>query len=184
MIALFSLSFTAYSYGYRLNTSTSFPPGIYIIDSIKDDYQTHDLVLLCPPDNQSVRIALVRGYIGSGRCKSQTTPMIKRIAATYSDKVSLDGVISVNDHELPDTAIQSHDSQLRPLARFKLNGKSQFLMPYKQVFVYSDYAPSYSFDSRYFGPVPVENIRGTVNPVFLLTDIRTFIDVVNLGLGD
>ncbi|GIU51310.1 putative conjugal transfer protein TraF [Shewanella sairae] len=182
MITLFSLSFTAYAYGYRLNTSSSFPPGVYVIDSIKAEYQTNDLVLLCPPDNHSVRIALVRGYIGSGQCKSQTTPMIKRIAATYGDNVVLDSTITVNGHELPYTTIQSHDSRQRPLTPFALNGNRQFRIPYQHVFVYSDYAPSNSFDSRYFGFVPVENIQGTVKPALLFADIQAFIEVVNLGL--
>nr|WP_280173738.1 conjugative transfer signal peptidase TraF [Moritella viscosa] len=176
MIALFSLSFTVYINGYRLNTSTSFPPGIYVIDAVKDVYQTQDLILFCPPNNNSVKTALARGYISQGRCKSQTTPMIKRVAAIYGDKVTLSDTISINNHELTNTTIKYQDSLKRSLIPFSLNGKSQFTVPYQQVFVYSDHAPSNSFDSRYFGPVPTNNIHGTVKSVLLIADVQAFIE--------
>jgi len=182
MIALFSLSFTAYSNGYRLNTSTSFPPGIYVIDTSKSgyEYQIQDLILFCPPDNNSVKTALARGYISQGRCKSQTVPMIKRVAAIYRDEVTLGDTISINDLELTNTIIKYQDALKRSLIPFTLNGKNQFIVPCQQVFVYSDYAPNNSFDSRYFGPVPIKNIHGTVKSVLLIADVQAFIEAFHL----
>lgn len=182
MIALFSLSFTAYINGYRFNTSTSFPPGIYVIDKSKDgyEYQIRDLILFCPPDNNSVKTALARGYISQGWCKSQTIPMIKRIAAIDGDEVILGDTISINNDELTNTTIKHQDALKRSLIPFTLNGKSQFIVPYQQVFVYSDYAPNNSFDSRYFGPVPINNIHGTIKPVLLIADVQAFIEAFHL----
>ena len=181
ILVFISLCFTAYTYGYRLNTSQSYPPGVYVISEVKDQYQVQDLILFCPPEGPIILTALERNYINEGPCNAGTVPMIKRIAATAGYDVLLDEVIFINGLPLSDTIIQTQDRQLRPLTAFSHHGRHAFMLPPETVFVYSEYAPTHSFDSRYFGYVSMDNIHGIVKPVLLWSDIITSWEVVRLS---
>ncbi len=183
VLTFLSFFFTAHTYGYRLNTSQSYPPGLYVISDVKVKCHLNDLILFCPPDNHAIHIALERGYVYKGGCIGGSAPMIKRIAATQGDDVALNGVISINGLSLLDTIILDQDLRQRPLTAFTLNEHIEFMVPFDNVFVYSEYAPKYSYDSRYFGPVPVSNIKGIATPVLLWSDIITLWEVTRLSLG-
>lgn len=172
LVTFIALSLAAYSYGYRLNTSQSYPPGLYVIDAVKSNYQVNDRVLLCPPVHNSIKDAIRRGYLAPGYCDSGSVPMIKSIAAVSGDAVTLNDEVVIRDKALPGSTIQYHDSQGLALTPYRHHGKSRFWMPPGNVFVHSFYAPSDSFDSRYFGPVPTANILGTIKPVILLPDLQ------------
>ena len=166
MVLLLSLAGLAYQQGYRLNTSQSYPPGLYLLNSLASHYQVGDLVLFCPPSGKVVNIAIVRGYINAGRCDSGTVPIIKKIAALEYDSVTLGTLISVNGTELPNTTLLPHDSKHRVLPAYTYKGKRVFVMPHDTAFLYSDHTPKKSFDSRYFGIVPLKNIQGIIKPIW------------------
>lgn len=163
---LFTLAGLAYLNGYRINTSYSYPPGLYQLEVHAGDYQTGELVLFCPPKNKMVTAAISRGYLDKGRCESGSVPIIKRIAAMEKDTVSLGTLISINGTSLPSTTIMQEDGEHRPLTPFTLKGLRQFTLPPDTAFVYSDYAPSASFDSRYFGWVAMKDIQGSIKPIW------------------
>lgn len=165
LVVVFSLSYLGLAYGYRYNTSHSYPSGLYRLDLLSRDYAKGDLVLFCPPNNAAINLAISRGYLDEGRCESGSVPVIKRIAATEFDSVTLDKMIVINGKTLPNTTILKADSQHRPLVPYKLKEKGSFTVPANTVFLYSDYAPRKSFDSRYFGIVAIKDIKGKIKSV-------------------
>jgi conjugative transfer signal peptidase TraF len=166
---LLVLAGLAYLNGYRLNTSHSYPPGLYQLSPHTYLYKKADLVLFCPPNNDAISTAIARGYLDAGRCKSGSVPIIKRIAAIAGYTVTLNEFIHVNGHTLPHTTVLTEDSEHRPLTPFTLKGQHHFALPPETAFVYSDYAPETSFDSRYFGLVAMKDIQGIIKPVWTTT---------------
>ena len=160
----------AYLNGYRLNTSHSYPPGLYQLSHHASQYKKGDLVLFCPPNNDAIATAIARGYLDAGRCKSGSVPIIKRIAAMAHDTVTLNGFIHVNGNTLTHTTVLTEDSEHRPLTPFTLKGQHHFTVPPGTAFMYSDYAPETSFDSRYFGLVAIRDIQGTIKPIWTIAN--------------
>ncbi|WHF58035.1 conjugative transfer signal peptidase TraF (plasmid) [Shewanella xiamenensis] len=151
----------AYFIGIRINTSKSFPPGIYIV-SKANSYKKNDLVLFCPPNKAVMQDAIERGYIDTGRCESDTVPIIKRIVGMSGDYVEFTPTVKINNSELPGSISLQVDGENRALPQLP-----PFTVSINSFFAYSDYAPRNSFDSRYFGDVPMENIIGTIRPLVL-----------------
>lgn len=151
----------AYFIGIRINTSKSFPPGIYIV-SKANSYNKNDLVLFCPPNKAVIQDAIERGYIDTGRCDSGTVPIIKRIVGMSGDYVEFTPAVKINNSELPGSIRLKVDGENRALPQLP-----PFTVSINSFFAYSDYAPRNSFDSRYFGDVPMENILGNIRPLVL-----------------
>lgn len=150
----------AYASGWRVNVSNSYPPGLYRL--IPDDMPLHtgDMVLFCPPDGPAMQLALSRDYIKPGTCRGGFSPVIKKIMAVAGDHISLDGKISINGVLMPDYHVLKADSHHRPLPRL-----DSLTVPPDSVFLLSDHRPADSFDSRYYGAVPVRQIQGRIHPV-------------------
>ena len=150
-----------YGAGIRINFSHSYPPGIYLV-SKAHVYERNDLVLFCPPNNAAIHTAKARDYIRSGRCDSSTVPMIKRIVGLAGERVEFTPTILINGVALTDSERLITDSQHRPLTQLP-----NFMIPENSFFAYSDHAPKTSFDSRYFGAVPMTNIIGHIAPLYI-----------------
>jgi conjugative transfer signal peptidase TraF len=123
-----------------------------------------EIVIVCPPNTDLTRQGTERGYIETGLCPGGYEPLIKSIAATAGDMVTVDpGGILVNDEPLEGTAQLTQDSAGRPLRGFPAG-------PYRvapgEVWILSGRDPR-SFDSRYFGPVPATSIQGVTHPVWV-----------------
>lgn len=151
----------AYFIGIRINTSKSFPPGVYIV-SKANTYNKNDLVLFCPPNKAVIQDAIERGYIDTGRCDSGTVPIIKRIVGMSGDYVEFTPSVKINNSVLPGSIRLKVDGENRALPQLP-----PFTVSINSFFAYSDHAPRNSFDSRYFGDVPMENIIGTIRPLVL-----------------
>ena len=76
--------------------------------------------------------------------------------------VTHDG-IAVNGRALPHTTQFAHDSAARPLQAVPAG---TYRVAPGEVWLVSGHDPR-SFDSRYFGPVPVATIRATVKPLMV-----------------
>lgn len=162
MIALaLSLAALSYQYGYRLNTSVSYPTGVYRLVPREGAYQRGDLVVFCPPDTPVMQLALARDYIKPGRCPGGFTPVIKKIAASAGDRVALGTPIRINGEALRGTGVMVADSRGLPMPKL-----SDFRVGVGEVFLFSDHRPRDSFDSRYYGAVPVNNLQGIAVPVW------------------
>ena len=87
---------------------------------------------------------------------------MKPIVAHAGDTVELSGQgIAVNGKLLPNTAPLKVDTHGRPLVAWSFG---RYQVQPNTVWVASSYHPR-SFDSRYFGPIPVGSIRAYVRPI-------------------
>ena len=145
----------------RLNVSPSVPLGLYRM--VDEPVERGVLVVACVPLT-AARLARERGYLARGSCPGGTQPVLKRIGAVPGDLVDLelDG-IAVNGARLPDSAPASSDSRGRPLPH-ALWGRTA-VAPGKVWLIGME--TTRSWDSRYFGPVPLDHVHA-VRPVLTL----------------
>ena len=142
---------TCAAFGVRFNTSESLPGLIYIITSD----ESSPIVEFCP-EGFSAQMSRERGYRRRGICPDGSAPILKPIVAQVGDsvEVSANG-ITVNGTLLQNTAPRRNDSRGRPLTPWQF---SRYIVPRGFVWVASGYNPL-SFDSRYYGPISVSQIR-------------------------
>lgn len=134
--------------GIRINTSKSIPPGLYRTTDLP--ITTGSYVLVCPPDTLPFKHARERGYIGAGFCPGNYGYLMKRVAATRDDAVTItDEGVRINGALLPLTAPRRNDRAGRPLPQYRI---SDYLLGHDEVLLMSDQSDT-GFDSRYFGPV-------------------------------
>jgi conjugative transfer signal peptidase TraF len=135
------------------------PIGLWMITGKSADRGT--IVIACLTGPGAIE-GDARGYIGSGSCPDHTEPLIKPIAAIAGDLVTVTrGGITVNGVALPHTAPLSHDSAGRLLHALP---EGTYKVAPGEVWLCSGHDPR-SYDSRYFGPVPVATILATVKPL-------------------
>ena len=124
-----------------------------------------DVVSFCPPDTWVFREARLRGYLGSGLCEGGYEPLLKPIAAIEGDRVTrTEQGIRINGRLIANSKRLDHDGSGQALPS---PGANNIIVAKGEVWVISSYNPL-SFDSRYFGPVPVSKIEGLARPVFVM----------------
>jgi conjugative transfer signal peptidase TraF len=142
--------------GLRINGSPSLPVGLYLVTAHSDA----NLVEFCPAE-PFAELALARGYRDAGSCPDGGAPLLKPVIARAGDVVQLSPAgIAVNGHLLQNTVPLEKDTKNRPLTPWP---KGYYAVGPDSVWVASSYNGR-SFDSRYFGPVPVRSIRNYVRP--------------------
>ena len=144
-------------FGIRFNVSESLPGLLYIITS-----DTASPVIEFCPDGAFAQLSKERGYRRRGICPDGASPMIKPIVAQAGDtvEVSANG-ITVNGMLLHNTSPRTIDSRGRPLTPWRFGTYS---VPPGFVWVASQYN-TLSFDSRYYGPIRVSQIRHHLRPL-------------------
>jgi conjugative transfer signal peptidase TraF len=111
-------------------------------------------------------VAKVRGYLVGGDCAGAVEPVGKVVVALAPDTVDVtDGGVRINQHLVPNSKPLTRDRRGRPLTWWQ-DGPAA-LKP-GQIFLLSTLRPS-SFDSRYFGPVCMSEVRSVVRSL-LITD--------------
>jgi conjugative transfer signal peptidase TraF len=158
MVFMAGLALVVYFVHYLdlgVNVTDSMPVGIYHLVPADRAPVKGDIVKLCPPIAVA-SIANQRDYLPHGPCPGNTVPLLKIVAATAGDvvDVSRDRVV-VDGYALPGSAQQVRDAAGRalhdyPAGRHRLPGGVIWL-----------WTPNpRSWDSRYYGPVPVANVSG------------------------
>jgi conjugative transfer signal peptidase TraF len=143
--------------GLRINASPSLPPGLYVTSS----GPAANLVEFCPAE-PFASFAIMRRYRDAGVCRDGAAPLMKPIVARAGDVVALSpNGIAVNGRLLSNTAPRLADSQGRPLTPWPFG---RYVVAPDTVWVASPHHPR-SFDSRYFGPIPISSIRDRVRPL-------------------
>jgi conjugative transfer signal peptidase TraF len=160
-----------------INVSGSLPVGLYWTGSLPEpgsapgettsEGRTGNLrvevgmiVSACLPP-QAATSALERGYLPEGTCPSGVTQVGKVIAALPGDTVDVtDSGSFVNGALLPESAPLLRDSKGRAMPRLR----GRFILPAETAWLYSGHSPR-SFDSRYYGPVPLSGVRGQLSPL-------------------
>ncbi|MBM4202376.1 MAG: conjugative transfer signal peptidase TraF [Gammaproteobacteria bacterium] len=158
LFALFGLFGLA---GVRVNTTASFPVGLYW--QLQRSAGKGDLVLFCPPAESVFLTALARGYLSPGFCQSGSSPLLKRVVAIGGDHVVITPTgTTIKGVVVPNSRQRALDPAGRPLPQFRLD----LVLPKGQVLLLSDHHAA-SFDSRYFGLVAATHLRGVVIPVWV-----------------
>ena len=137
--ALVLVGCLAHAVGFRINPTPSLPKGLYRV--VEGSPAKGDLVTFCL-QGEFAELALQRGYLQAGSCLSGLRPLLKRLAGLPGDYIEADAL-----------AIRSVDSQGRHMPSVLQSG----VIPSGMAFVLADHAGS--FDSRYFGCVPLENLQ-------------------------
>lgn len=145
--------------GFRVNTSGSIPLGLYRTNSAQ--VRVGSYVQVCPTNTVIFKEALNRGYISPGRCDGGYGYIFKKVLAAKTDTVQMtDSGMLINGRHVPFSAPLQHDAAKRPLS----SGRWKKVLSDNEFIIMTDNNPA-SFDSRYFGPIPRENIISVITPV-------------------
>lgn len=162
--------------GFQLNTSASAPMGLWRVTTIeRQRIERGTLVSICPPEVELVAMMRERGFLHVGDCPGvATTPLLKPVVAVAGDTVRVrrEGV-SVNGRALPRSAAEQSMPGY-PAGIYKVRPGHVWLL--------SSYNAG-SFDSRYFGPVSLANLRGHASPIFIRGDVSRMALPAKSGRG-
>lgn len=156
--------------GLALGLMRHFRVGLSLSDSscAKGFYRLVDapirrgaLVAACLPGGAAQQ-GLARGYLAAGDCPSGAEAVLKVVGGLPGDAVEVEREwVAVNGARLPRSATVARDSAGRALAHVPWG--SHAVAP-NEVWLFGLNDPR-SWDSRYFGPVPLQEVRGAVQPV-------------------
>jgi len=128
---------------------------------VSGNFKRGDLVAACLP----IAIAqegLAHGYLRTGACAGNAEPVGKIVCALAGDVVEVEpGWVGVNGVRFKRSAVSAQDSAGRPLPHVAW-GRRRVSAGQVWLFGSNDRR---SWDSRYFGPVPLANVRGEIKPV-------------------
>jgi conjugative transfer signal peptidase TraF len=144
--------------GFRVNLTASEPLGLWKIIPLARPPAVGDIVFICPPDRQDMRQAWERGYVRSGLCPSGYAPLIKTVSAVAGQVVTVSQAVRIDGAPLRRSQLIASDGKGRPLMPF-----AGGTVPPGSVFLHSSFVGS--FDSRYFGPLPIDGILGLAREV-------------------
>ena len=146
--------------GFRVNTSPSIPLGIY--RTTTTPLSVGSYVLLCPEEREPFITAKKRGYIDAGYCPGGLGYMFKRVAALPNDIITTTANgMYINGKLYPDSKPFKHDALNRVLPIWHAN---QTRLKAGEVVLMTQ-GDKNSFDARYFGPLPQQQIVSVVRPV-------------------
>jgi conjugative transfer signal peptidase TraF len=150
--------------GLRVNATASMPRGLWRVRA-GEPVERGAVVAICPPDRAAIREAARRGYISPGRCPGGYEPLIKPVEALGGDIVTVtDAGVAVDGTPVANTRPLATDEAGRALHPIPAGS---YRVPRGELWLLSGHDPR-SFDSRYFGAVPVANIIGVAEPLWVL----------------
>ena len=150
--------------GFRVNMTPSMPLGVWRVTLPPADLRRGEVVTVCLPHGDAARLAAERGYVSAGFCPDGREPLIKPVAAVAGDLVRVTRAgVSVNGIDVDGTAPLDQDTAGRPLQAFP--AEAQQVQP-GQVWLLASFSRN-SFDSRYYGPVPVGSVQSVAHPVWV-----------------
>ncbi len=150
--------------GVRVNASASMPLGLWRVMRSEVPLERGVVVTLCLPDIPTGQEAARRGYVPAGSCPGGLAPLVKPIVAVPGDVVQVTPAgVAVDGDLVANSLALARDSAGRAL-----HGLPDGVYPVApgQVWVLSGHDRR-SFDSRYFGPVSVQAIRGRARPLWV-----------------
>jgi conjugative transfer signal peptidase TraF len=145
--------------GFRVNLTASEPLGLWRVVRADRPVRVGDLVFVCPPVSDVMRVARSRGYLRHGLCIGGFAPLIKTVAAMAGQMVEIDESVRIDGRELAHSHLMDRDGRGRPMQSYPGG-----ILPPGTVYLHSDFPGS--FDSRYFGPVPIGSILGLAQEVW------------------
>ena len=146
--------------GIRINTTPSEPLGLWRIEPVDRPVEIGDVVFVCMPDGAERTEGKLRGYLRWGLCSGGTGPLIKQVVAVAGQQVEIGKKVSIDGAVVDHSRLVDRDGRGRPLRPY-----SGGTVPPGEVFLHSSFPGSW--DSRYFGPVPVSGILGLAREVVI-----------------
>ena len=148
----------AFAHGFRwiprYNFTPSMPEGWYLPIS-GTPFKRGEVVVACPP-SWIFHLARKRGYLPSlkGSCANGSVPFVKFLAALPGDRISIERhYVVVNGCVLRHSGIAVRDPSGRALPHLLHAG----IVPWVKVLLIGEARKS--FDGRYFGLVPMSDIK-------------------------
>jgi conjugative transfer signal peptidase TraF len=155
---LFGAITVARSCGVSVNVTPSMPVGIWIIRSVKAPIARGATVSFCHPSPR--RSAKPSSPANHGPCPDGVWPLLKPVVAIPGDLVFVDSAgVSVNGQLLP-------NSQRQDRPGLVVVAPGNYRVGEGELWVVSSLHPR-SFDSRYFGPIRADAVRGEAIPVMV-----------------
>lgn len=162
-ISVFSVIFISgcllYQAGVRLNLTPSLPVGIWKIDKSFTRIEKGDYVWFAPT-KKIAEFGIERGYLKENPdCKNNAIPLLKVVYGLPGDSYSFhENQIRINNIPVEKAKRRKTDSQGRTMPQISngiVRGKHLFVLTLN----------SHSFDSRYYGTIPMNNVEGTARPI-------------------
>lgn len=148
--------------GQRLNFTPSAPVGLWRVIDSPNELRSGMIVSVCPPAAAVVDQMLDGGFLARGSCPAGSMPLLKPVAAVAGDRVEIrsGATVRVNGQDLPNTA---------PVAGLAVPESGIHTVAPGTVWLFSSYH-QHSFDSRYYGAVPIGNVLAQAIPVWVSGD--------------
>lgn len=141
-------------------TDSASPAGVYRL-AADAPLKRGALVAACLPAGIAQE-GLARGYLSTGACSGGAEPVAKLAAALPGDVVQVErGWTAVNGVRFPGSQVAVHDSAGRILLHVSWG---RCTVAPGEVWLFGFHDPR-SWDGRYFGPVPISNVQGALEPV-------------------
>jgi conjugative transfer signal peptidase TraF len=165
-VVVCGLAATASAVGeLRVNLSPSIPVGVYVARPVPSRavlLPRGQLVALCLGETLAAW-ARARGYLRRGSCPDGSSPIGKPIFGIAGDTLEVTRAgISRNGVPAARTRALDTDAAGRPLPRVP---PGRYLVPPGEIWVVSSY-DTRSWDSRYFGPVPLRAVISLLRPLW------------------
>jgi len=144
----------------RINTTSSMPLGLY--SEVTPCLERGALVVFCV-GAEVAAFGRQRGYLPAGHCQSGTQELVKRVTALPGDMVALSpSGVRVNGQEIAQTSVRAADANGRslphaPFVERRLQAGELWVL---------GAARERSWDSRYFGPIRMEQVRASAIPLW------------------
>jgi len=164
LIFIIILLFITFIYAMKnariiFNTTSSFPIGFYKI-SKSSQYKKGVLVSFCAVPSKMIDRMIKQGYSQKNSlCPNQTPQLLKKILGLEGDRVEIGKLVFINNQAIQNSKIFTKDSRGNLL---RIQSSQSIKKDY--FWAMSDYNER-SFDSRYFGQVPLKNIIGRATPI-------------------
>jgi conjugative transfer signal peptidase TraF len=161
VIAAVFLIAVADAFGLLISiTDSAAPSGVYRVSGHK--IERGELVAACLPISVAQQ-GLALGYLRTGSCPGNAEPVDKIIGALPGDVVEVERTgVSVNGLRFGRSTVAELDSAGRPLRHVPFG---EYQVSTNQVWLFG-FNDRRSWDSRYFGPIPLANMRGRLEAVF------------------
>ncbi len=145
--------------GIGVNASRSAPRGVY--RTVADLPVRGAVVVACLPAAVAA-FGRARDYLGAGTCPAATQPILKTVGGLAGDVIELrDDGVTVNGVPILASPIEARDSAARPLPHVEFG---RYRVREDEAWLFGSLHP-HSWDSRYFGSVPLTAVRSVVRPV-------------------
>lgn len=152
LLSLMALTVVAMNVaGVRINWTASEPRGVYLVQPVSAGIERGDLIEFCYS-------GAMNRYMTHGVCPNGSAPFFKTAAAVPGDLVVVgDAGVLINGVMLSDSRPLSFSVSDPTMELPVLRGR--FLLKPGQYWTYGSKTPGRSYDSRYFGPIDLAEIR-------------------------